>query len=371
VTGNLIENSDVAEIEMHLTGVNYSNNVGYNGPVTVYTTGTTYVDARKRLLLDADGLVALSAYATANANSSINKIAAKCCIVRQAARRRASKQEGQAEAIASRRAAGRVAGRFDEEVEAALADPRERYEAQFRHPLVRKGDFPQRFNLSTTEQALTLIAMQANGAQLGARTAPPRIAEGVDLSLRVHESMTGNFSEAVLGGMHLTDEQLAEMIEKQTGEVPEELQISEDKEPWSITFADRQPITAVFGEDTVWLAVQGRAFSRGDTVLREPIKISATYTLKRTDVGITLTRKGDVEVDFLRSGWRLNIRQVTFKTFMRRKFGAMFKEDFVGEGLKLPGRFEKVGTLKLAQMDSENGWIAVGWELPPAEEGAE
>jgi hypothetical protein len=292
-------------------------------------------------------------------------------MVRALARRRASQQQGRAEAIAAAHASRRVAARFDSEVESSLAEPRDKYATQFRGPLLRKGQFPQRFDLSTSEDALSLTAMQANNAQLAAPSGPPEMVEGVDFSLRVHESMAGNFSEAVLGGIQLTDERLAEVLQKQTGKVPEELQISKDKEPWSISFADRQPVSATFGAAKVRIAVRGREFTRGDTVLKEPIEISAKYTLQRTPTGSRLTRQGDVEVTFLRSRGQLSIRQVTFKTFMRRKFAALFKEEFVGEGLQLPGRFGDRGALKLAQMDSGNGWLALAWRLPAEEQVAE
>jgi hypothetical protein len=183
--------------------------------------------------------------------------------------------------------------------------------------------------------------------------------------------LVGNFSEVALGGYRLTDERLAEVWENLTGEVPEELQISEEKEPWSITFADHQPVAAMFGESTVRFAVRGRAFSRGDTELREPIEISAVYSLERTPTGAKLTRQDEVAVDYLRSTGRLNVRQVTFKTFLRRKFSAIFKESFVRDGLQLGGSLEDRGKLQLARLESGKGWIALAWSLPPQEQGAD
>ena len=252
-----------------------------------------------------------------------------------------------------------------------MQPPKEKYEDTFIKPLVRAGEFPQQFDLSTSVEALLLTAMQANGAQLAAPTSGPSTAEDMDLSLRAHESLVGNFSEVILGGYRLTDERLAETWEKITGNVPEELQISEEKDPWTITFARRQPVAAVFGDGTARFAVRGRAFSRGDTVLRDPIEISASYSLERTPTGTKLTRQGEVAVDFLRSGGRLNVRQITFKTFLRRKFSAIFKESIVRDGLQLGGNLEKRGKLQLARLESGNGWIALGWNLPPEEQGAE
>src|SRR5690606_9485537 len=76
-----------------------------------------------------------------------------------------------------------------------------------------------------------------------------------------------------------------------------------------------------------------------------------------------LVRDGEVQVNFLKRD-RLSAAQVGFRTFLRRKFEAMFKEEFVGEGLKLKGRWEKAGTLRLELLDANNHWINLGWNLP-------
>jgi hypothetical protein len=53
---DLIPSENSAAIDLLLTGTTYSNNTGYNGPVTIFSTGVTSVDARKRVLIDAEGI---------------------------------------------------------------------------------------------------------------------------------------------------------------------------------------------------------------------------------------------------------------------------------------------------------------------------
>jgi hypothetical protein len=374
VAGRLIQQDDAAVLELELTGINRSRNVGRNGPVTIHSRGVTNVYASKQVHIDADGLHAQPACASCNTNSTITSICARCRMIEKAAWRRAGKQKGQVERVAARHAANKVASRFNSEVREALAEVEEKYQEQFRKPLLRKGEFPQVFDLSSTEEAILVTAMQANGAQLGSPTPAPDAAADVDVSVRVHESLAGNASEAVIGGITLTDERLAEILEERTGEVPEELQIKEDKDPWSITFARRQPVVVKIGDNSLRIAVRGSKFTRGDTEMLEALEISASYSLERTPTGSKLTRQGDVEVEFLRSqGKQLGIRQITFKTFMQKKFAAMFKEEFVGKGLELPGQDGDDIKLNLAQMDSGSGWIALGWNVAPEPEvqGAE
>jgi hypothetical protein len=150
--------------------------------------------------------------------------------------------------------------------------------------------------------------------------------------------------------------------------VPEELQITDDKEPWSITFAENFPISAAFDGQQVRLAVRANRFTRGrnedGTVDQETtglVEISATYAIEKTDAGAKLTRQGDLNVEFIGEE-TLSVAQVATKTFLRRKFGSLFKLEFAGEGLKLKGRWERAGTLRLADVKAENGWIAVAWQ---------
>ncbi len=364
VAGRLIPRNDAAVLELELTGINRSRNVGRNGPVTIHSRGMTHVYASKQVHIDADGLHDQPAYARCDTNSTITSMCARCKLIEKAAWRRAGKQKGQVERIAAQHAANKVAGRFNAEVREALADAEAKYQDRFRKPLLRMGEFPQVFDLSSTEEAILVTAMQANGAQLGSPTPAPDAAAGVDVSVRVHESLAGNASEAVIGGITLTDERLAEMLEERTGEVPEELQITEDKDPWSITFSRRQPVVIKIGDNSLRIAVRGSKFTRGDTEMLEDLEISASYSLERTPVGSKLTRKGDVEVEYLRRrGEQLGLRQITLKAFMQKKFAAMFKEEFVGKGLELPGQDGDDIKLNLAQMDAGNGWIALGWNV--------
>ena len=77
---------------------------------------------------------------------------------------------------------------------------------------------------------------------------------------------------------------------------------------------------------------------------------------------------------FLRSrGKQLGIRQIAFKTFMQKKFAALFKEEFVGKGIELPGEDGDDIKLNLAHMEAGNGWVGLGWNVADAPEvqGAE
>jgi hypothetical protein len=78
-----------------------------------------------------------------------------------------------------------------------------------------------------------------------------------------------------------------------------------------------------------------------------------------------LTRQGDVQVDFLEPEKIGPTQRVAYKTFLGKKFAALFKADFSSDGIELKDRLAKAGKLYLSQIQSGNGWIALGWNLSP------
>jgi hypothetical protein len=368
----LFPNDRSARFDILLTGQAASSNIGYNGPVTIHSTGLTNISGRKVMVMNEDGLYGYAATANCATSSNIYSIQSCCGLIEKLAWNRAAQQKGQAEAIASSHAAARVAGQMDAEATDLIGDTNRRYAQEVKNPLVSRDAFPQRLEFRTTADQIDVMAVEQGLAGLGAANAPPALAPGHDVSVRAHESALVNFGDAMLGGVTLTDERLEKIIrEDLKAEVPEELQITPDKDPWSITFADEMPVRAMFSGGGLSMAIRGRRFTRGDQAVSEPLEISAKYAIEKTATGSKLTRQGEVDVKFLERE-RLSAQQVAFKTFMTRKFSALFKPEIVSEGIVLKGRLEKAGKLQLQEISSDQGWLAIGWQLagPPAAEPA-
>lgn len=361
---NLVPNDRSAQLDILLTGTAISNNVGYNGPVTIHSTGATSISGRKVLAMNADGLYGYPATASCATSSNIYSISSCCNLIEQLAWNRARQQKGQAEAIASSHAAARVSGQMDAQAADMIVDTNQRYMTELKNPLSSRDAFPQRLDFRSTADHVEVAALELGADGLATSELPPDFSgSGHDITVRAHESAVINFGEALLGGVTLTDERLEKFIrEDLKAEVPEELQITEDKEPWSITFADESPVRAQFAGGGLSIAIRGSRFTRGDQTLAEPIEISAKYAIEKTATGSKLTRQGEVEVKFLERE-RLGAQQVTFKTFMTRKFEAMFKQEFVSEGVVLKDRLARAGKLQVQEIGSDKGWLAIGWQL--------
>jgi hypothetical protein len=132
---DLIPSQHNAAIDLVLTGTTYSNNRGCNGPVTIFSTAVTSVNARKRVLIEAEGIGLQPARAGCRTSSRIHRISAHSPLIERIAWKRAGRSKSQVEAIASQRAARRVAAQMDSEVVEVLAPAKELFAEKFRDPL--------------------------------------------------------------------------------------------------------------------------------------------------------------------------------------------------------------------------------------------
>ncbi len=362
VTLDLVPSDQEAAINILLNGSTVSDNVGYNGPVRIFSRGFSTVAAQKRLALDATGLSSRPASTRCSTRTRIGRVEAGR-LIRHIAMKRIQQSKSEAEAIASRRTASRVSTSVDGQSRNLLDDANTRFHEKFRLPLVRRGGFPQQLKFRTTDDTLLVTMLQAGRDHLGAPNDPPPLAGKFDLAVRFHESLVGNLSQAVFGGVTLTNESLAKMIEEMTGKVPDELAVTEDSEPWSITFTSELPIEARFDGQTAKIIIRGKRFGRADQEVRKLLEISALYTVEKMSDHARLTRQGDVAVDFI-GRQQLSAADIAMKTFMKKKFEGLFKPEIVSEGLVLPERWKGLGKFRLEQLDCDRTWLVLGWQKP-------
>ena len=380
-TLSLVDDPDEARLDILLGGTAWSNNVGYNGPVTIFSTGTTSISGRKQILLNSEGFFAYAAQASTGTRSNINDLCANCGLIERIAWKRAAQQKGPSEQIASQHAAGRVAAQMNQEVGGQIADANERFQ-RVRRQLLRRGQFPEDLTFSSTPREILVRMLQVGPESLAAPGDAPAFGDGQDLALRAHESSVNNYAAGLMGGVELTDLRLEQLIRDDLKEeVPEELQVTlpdgkldPEKEPWSIIFARELPVRVRFNKGRVVIAIRADGFTRGEgeepgkyrPALTELVEIAAVYVVESTDIGATLKRDGDVQVRYpnRNNPDQITLRDSPIATFIRRKFRSLFKEEFVGQGLMLKKPYDRAGTLRLSELALDGGWAVLGWTMP-------
>jgi hypothetical protein len=367
----LVPSGNKAILLIVLKGVSETQNVGRNGPVTIYTESYTEFTATKKLIISETGIEMLPAVAHAVIDSDVTGIDGGA-IATRIAERRIAESQGQAEYIAARKAEVLIAERMDAQVAELLGDTNEKFQTKFRDPLVEAGGFPRLLKFSTTSDVLRVVAQQAASTQLAAPTAPPKIPGKHALKVRLHETMLNNLLATTLAGKKVDDAMVRKEVTELLGALPAKFADNPDEDPWSITFAKENPITITFSDGGLSVTVRGRRFTSGDSKYGA-MNITATYKLEKTDSGMKATRQGDLKIlppGYVKGKTKLSFKQTALRKVLNRRFGKLLESEFASGGIALPGRWESAGMLVLANLSSKDGWLALAWDQQPIKTAA-
>ena len=366
----LIPASRRAVIENRLIATVHTKTVGYNGPAIIYADGQTELDGRIRLIVEDQAVKAEPATACATTSTCITGIDSSKSgvmgnIVVKVATRRADKQKGQAEWIAARHAEDRLRGRMNGQVKTELA--RAEREMNARNPLLRRRRAAGVVSFATSDDFLHITSLQRDADQLGAATSPPAAPATGDLLVQLHETAANNWASAMLSGVTLKEEDVQAKVIELRGSLPDQLKSDEERGPWSLTFANVRPVSLSFGDGGFKVTIRGKRFTSADRQFRA-MNISATYKLHIDGGRTKLVRQGELEIfpPGFAEGQTLSTQQITLKTLLQKKFGKLLEPEILTEGLELPGDWKKVGKLSISHLQSEAGWLVLGWVRPAA-----
>ncbi|HBO43990.1 MAG TPA: hypothetical protein DD670_08670 [Planctomycetaceae bacterium] len=358
-----------AVLEARLSATTESDNVGYHGPVQVYTKGTTTFEGRKQFTITPDGIEDSPARSDANTSTTINCIRSRrgSKMIEKAAWERAYKQKCLAEAIANQRAECRINERMDSQAEEFVSEGNERYRNRLRGPLSDRKIFPEELIFSTTAEKLNVRALRAAYDQLAAATPPPALAGPADIAARIHESMINNSAATLLAGREVTEEEFLKTVEDILGEVPENLQPDDEKPTWAIQFAPRDAFVVTFRDGGFTVLLQATGYKQAGKSY-PGMNVSAAYKIERTDKGFVAVRQGDLEVfppGFVKGERQLSGGEQTIRTMLEKRFAKVFDEKIVPRGyLELKeGRWEKIGRVPLAEWNTNGGWMTLAWKM--------
>jgi hypothetical protein len=367
VTGQLLPDENRAQLETKLVARAASDTVGYNGPATIWSRGTTNLSGSKRIVIDEKGFASYPARATASTSTQITGISAGGNIAQRVATNRVYESKPTAEQIAGSHAAARAQARLDAQTGQMLSKAHANYLQKFRNPLLRRREFPQLLKFKSTDDALFITALQADSYQLGAPQASESPKDTHDLGVRMHESVVNNASDSLLSGVTLKEKEVQDKVIELRGELPEQLKSDPDRDPWSITFSKSKPVTVVFTDNAVKITVRGQRYTSGDREFKG-MNVTADYKIQPSGDSFKLVRDADLQIvppNFVPGQTRLSTQQVTLKTLLQKKFGKLFEPEIKADKLTLSGRWEKVGPLDLKQLQSSSGWLVAAW-LEPA-----
>ena len=408
----LKDSTGTVELMVYLNGEAHSQSRGYHDPVRIRSSSHTDFWAYKQLSFSEERFTSTPAVAWADTDTRIHSITKTGGnfgrrLVEKIAWKRAMQQQGQAERIASEHARQNVLTDFNATVARDLAAARQRYKEKIGDPLVRRGIKPEHLVLASSGLGITLEAIFAGRSQLAAPSEPPPVAPGHDLWAQVHESAVNNYlplalasariaqqtadKPAALSGnvpnwlkvMAIKQPQLASGIQK-GAEIVEEAQEQLEElvpgeppppqtpafKPYSITLNGEAPVSAHFDDGKISIRVRAAELVSEDADYQNWDFI-VTYQITQKDNHIVLKRVGDIEVfpTGFDPAWdkQLTAQQSAFRNTLAGNMNARAKagQSFPPEIPIEPLRLTRFGVLVLKELVADDGWLTVGWQLPP------
>jgi hypothetical protein len=366
-SATLAPNSDMGVIDTLFFGKTHSDNVGYHHPVTIFSTAETGLAGVKRVWITQNGLSSFPAASNAETHICIQDIQSRKDrgLVQRMAWKRAGKQQGEAECVASRHAEQRLNERIDEQAAEPLDKANQQYVEKYKQPFSDRNLFPQLLHFSTTERALGILGLQAGGGKVAAPDAPPPVVEGADMTLQLHESAINNLAFDALAGRTIYEEKVQATAKKVLGKLPEKLKGDQDGKPWTITFAAREPVTVTFADDGFKITINGVKFYKGEEYC-DATTVWASYKIKKTPEGFKAIRQGIVNVAPAGERPDTGGRQTAIRSMLQGRFDKILEPEFVEKGIELSGRWKAAGKLMPIQIESRNGWLVIAWNRVPA-----
>lgn len=389
-----------AMIQLNFQGTIHSRGTAQKRKVYVGNSNRTEICAVKNLILAEEGICDSPACCNA---CTVSKTCGICVdrrcgtrLISRLAKRKANESRGRAENFASNDACCTLRKRMNQEAADNLAKTNPQL-AELRQQLRDNDVYPDSVKIFSTASEIHIDSKSLSRMGLAAAAAPPAAVPAGDIVVQAHQAIVNDVLTERLGGIKIDNQTIVTLLEKYKVPVPEELkkgskismktadgtaaegqtdsndEEADSDEAWAMTFDRDLPATVSFDEGKIRIGVRGRKFARGDQTINERINISAAYKILRDEKGdVSLEREGDVLVEFVNSRDRLSTRQLSYKVFLERKFGAMFQAKISKDQLPKSEASAQIEKFKVESIDTQKGWFLAGVtakeKLQPREE---
>lgn len=381
VTGSLLQSEGNIRLLIRLDGQFSTSTKGYNGPVTLRSSGFGQVYAARQLVITEKRVFAGEPIATASLSTQINQINHPLKLVRKIASKKAAEMKPQAEAISRRKLQDRVLEGFrqqtDEEASRTFPD----LDAKMR-PWLRRLDLPAPTRtIGSTTDAVHVRATMRRPFGLSAPGEGPSLSMvrtatssgtypgGYSAAIQVHESILNNTVMKLLAGETFTPEKLRDLTSSfgipSDKDASAETDVTDDEpaESFEVDFSGFRPVYFEARDQTLRIGLRGDRFAQGDRELDRRLEVSAVYRPAITEDGrMILIRDEDIDLKFP-GGRRLTLSQTAIKANIEEGFDKLFpmtllhREWTLLSTLQLPALAGR--SAKVIGIDAQDGWLTL------------
>lgn len=360
-------------LDLVLNAVNTDlvNTIGTKGPVSVLTQGNVYLSARKRIFITPHGITSTPATADAHPTADLGRIDTQFHgtldkLVRRIATKVYQKDQGEALAIGRAIGIARLQKTFDEDVAPRLEKANAQL-ADLRTQAQERKLWPQTLQFSSDPAYLHVVGASSTPPDPATLQPPPEVPFGTHAAGWLHESLPNGLLTRTFAGKKLTSAELAKELGTLLGRP---LPTPGAEDPFTIHFADVQPVTLAFREGRVALTIRSKGFTTElDAPPDERSKMDTTVNYKLTLVGTRLVgERDDIDVwppDISREK-NLGVIRGGIRSQMLAALEPRFPKRFEAQAsFPTPATFAKAGNLLVERIVSERGWLAASLRWTP------
>lgn len=373
---NFIPSSQSGVIELMMSGVTSANTDAYRRRVHLNMSTQISYWGSKRLVVDDCGIHACPA--DTHPNLDLNQL--NCLstswrypmdpLVRRLAYRVYTKQKPKIDQSVLQDAQKELVKQFDENAAKQLDKANQKYRDEVRGPMEKRGIFPQRIRIMTSEHQFGLRLLLNDPTGKAMTFSPvPDIHGWPDVAVRLQESMLNNATHSLFAGKKFSGEELDNEFNSLLKPLAGEIRTGDkDDAPFSITFPKEKPWEFHFDKQMLRVTLRGQEFTSGDRDF-DGMDTTAIYKLVKTQNGFNLERQGDLRIyppGFKPGVDRLGAREQVLRKLLEKKFGRIFKEKFEIDEIQMPEALEKVGVLATTQVEADKGWLVLAWRRQAA-----
>ena len=129
--------------------------------------------------------------------------------------------------------------------------------------------------------------------------------------------------------------------------------------------ARERPLSMRFADGRIGVTFRFQSVTRGNRTYESPITVAAAFRPRITADGPAFARDGQLQIAIAQTpGDDAELRR-----FLERKFGAVLPEELILSGLVPPAgaSLGKLRQLDLSVLNSEGGWLSIGYRLDRGE----
>jgi hypothetical protein len=379
VSAELVPNAENAVMDVVLRAFSVSKTIGDRPYVCMYTTNETPMEIRCRVVMDGRGIRAHAAPVHATTRITLEGMTSKShpdCWTLRLAQRMYDQCLPAAEEETAYKTARKAAGQLGDETRQTLAAVSQAVGRAL-------GTFERSGALEYLDKSTTAKALQMRLRVAGAGDGPsgpvPPLPENVDVSLRVHESLVNEMARELLADRSFLLQETKKFYDETTLGLLrdgrnhgghglaklEKLLADVGVPPTTITFATKDPLTVIFGDNDVTLEMHIASIRRpGEGFVG--MRVRAGYRFEVSKEGLHVVRTGPIR--FLPSdapppaNVKLEPQPASVVLLREAMFAEIFKERLgfaapaVPTGLVMP-------RLQASYTRVRDGWLTLAWKL--------